>query len=602
MKHRITSTLVTLIISSILLSSLANTNMIYGQGIERCFSETGLCIAGRIREFWEQSDGLRVFGLPISIQKDEMIEGRMIQVQWFERNRLELHPENAPPYDVLLGRLGVDKLVQQGHDWFTFPRSSAQIGCRFFSETGHNLCGDFLTAWRSRGIELDGIAGAVERESLALFGLPLSDLQTETIDGKEFQVQWFERARFELHPENTPPYNVLLGLLGRELMPPSRNTTRSSGVIAFSSRRGIAPWEIYVINPDGSGQKRVTQNQLSSASMHPFWLPSGSQIGFMFSRTDWEIRLTNIDGSRTTAPKLPSLCKGTWSSDRTPITCVRDNDVYVLNADGTEWIKLLHIPSSSVADIALSPDGTHIAFTSFQDDKVDIYVINIDGSDMKRLTYNHSSNWKPSWSPDGSKIAFTARTDRYFNVYVMNADGSEMKSLTPDLRASMNPTWSPDGKQIAFQSDGQIFVMNADGSNQINLTRYPGDNEDPAWSPASVMPLPSPDRQPMSLPDLSRCMDLQEPISARVHPSKCIYKGDIVSIDIFGFQSNESFDFKVTTPDGRTSQSKGIVKDNGELTNILYDTINLSVGIWEVSFDGNISGHHSVIQFRVLES
>ncbi|HMP41909.1 MAG TPA: hypothetical protein PKA05_16130, partial [Roseiflexaceae bacterium] len=189
------------------------------QTAERCFPETGFCISGRIREFWEQNGGLPVFGFPIGPQQVQTIEGKSLEVQQFERNRLELHPENARPFDVLLGRLGADRLAQQGRDWQTvFPESDAQAGCRFFSETGHNVCGNILTAWRASGLEIDGRPGKTESESLALFGLPLSDIVTETLsDGKQYQVQWFERARFELHPENQPPYNVLLGLLGNEV-------------------------------------------------------------------------------------------------------------------------------------------------------------------------------------------------------------------------------------------------------------------------------------------------------------------------------------------------------------------------------------------------
>jgi hypothetical protein len=189
------------------------------QSGERCFNETGFCISGRIREFWEQNGGLQVFGFPISPQQVETIEGTQLEVQQFERNRLELHPGNARPFDVLLGRLGADRLAQQGRDWQTaFPKSSPQAGCRFFSETGHNVCGDILNAWRASGLEIDGRRGLSESENLALFGLPLSGVVTETLsDGKQYQVQWFERARFELHPENQPPYNVLLGLLGNEL-------------------------------------------------------------------------------------------------------------------------------------------------------------------------------------------------------------------------------------------------------------------------------------------------------------------------------------------------------------------------------------------------
>src|SRR5512147_1803871 len=90
---------------------------------QRCFPETNQCISGRIRAFWEQNGGLPVFGFPTTPQHEEVVAGKPYQAQWFERNRMELHPENQPPYDVLLGRLGVDRLQQQGRDWFTFPKA-----------------------------------------------------------------------------------------------------------------------------------------------------------------------------------------------------------------------------------------------------------------------------------------------------------------------------------------------------------------------------------------------------------------------------------------------------------------------------------------------
>ncbi|MFM2310406.1 MAG: hypothetical protein RLY87_2528 [Chloroflexota bacterium] len=185
---------------------------------QRCFPETNHCIDGRIREYWEQNGGLPVFGFPIGDIEEVTIEGKPIRMQRFERNRLELHPENARPYDVLLGRLGADRLTQQGRDWFTFAKNGDTGGCQMFGETGHAVCGDILKMWKSNGLVLDKQKAVSTAESLALFGLPVSDLQTETLsDGKQYQVQWFERARFELHPENVAPYNVLLGLLGNEV-------------------------------------------------------------------------------------------------------------------------------------------------------------------------------------------------------------------------------------------------------------------------------------------------------------------------------------------------------------------------------------------------
>jgi hypothetical protein len=193
---------------------------VHAQTSERCFPETGFCITGRVREFWEQNGGLPVFGYPKGPQQETLIEGKVFQAQTFERNRLELHSENPRPYDVLLGRLGADRLTQQGRDPFTFPKSAAQPNCRFFPETQHNVCGDILNAWHASGLEFDGRKGKSEAENVALFGLPLSDLQAEAIEGRSYQVQWFERARFELHPENQPPYTVLLGLLGNEVAAP----------------------------------------------------------------------------------------------------------------------------------------------------------------------------------------------------------------------------------------------------------------------------------------------------------------------------------------------------------------------------------------------
>jgi|GEM_PF-980225 hypothetical protein len=185
---------------------------------QRCFPETGQCISGRIREFWEQNGGLPVFGYPTTDQHEELIEGQPFQVQWFERNRLELHPENARPYDVLLGRLGVDRLEQQGRDWFAFPKGSEQSGCRHFAETGHTICGAFLNYFRTHGLDLSQ-PGITEAESLALFGMPISEAAEEVspTDGQTYLTQHFERARMELHPENQPPFNVLLGLLGNEI-------------------------------------------------------------------------------------------------------------------------------------------------------------------------------------------------------------------------------------------------------------------------------------------------------------------------------------------------------------------------------------------------
>jgi hypothetical protein len=161
---------------------------------------------------------LPVFGFPIGPEQSIQVEGRAVQAQWFERNRLELHPQNARPYDVLLGRLGADGLQAQRRDWSAFPKADPATP-HYFGETGQAIAPEFWGYWSSHGLEFDGAPGTSFQESLGLFGLPLSPAQQEVnpTNGQTYLTQHFERARFEYHPENAgTPYVVLLGLLGRE--------------------------------------------------------------------------------------------------------------------------------------------------------------------------------------------------------------------------------------------------------------------------------------------------------------------------------------------------------------------------------------------------
>ncbi|NJP05083.1 MAG: cellulase family glycosylhydrolase [Chloroflexaceae bacterium] len=185
------------------------------QAEPRCFPEAAPvivdCIDGRLRTFWEEQGGLPVFGYPLSPAREQETDNGTITVQLFERARLEVHPENAPPYDVLLGRLGADDLAQRQPS--PPPADQPREGCLFFDQTQQNICSPFLATWRSYGLEL-GDAGISAAESLALFGLPISPAQSATLDdGATYTVQWFERARFEDHGDA----GILLGLLGREL-------------------------------------------------------------------------------------------------------------------------------------------------------------------------------------------------------------------------------------------------------------------------------------------------------------------------------------------------------------------------------------------------
>lgn len=162
------------------------------------FPQTRHNLSGEFLRYWQVQGGLRIFGYPVS---EPFIE-RGYTVQYFERNRFELHPENQPPYNVLLGRLGADSVARR-----LFPKVEPFQSVpdhRYFPETGHSLNFAFLGYWTRNG-------------GLAQFGYPISEELRErsATDGKEYVVQYFERARFEYHPEyRGTDAEVLLGLLG----------------------------------------------------------------------------------------------------------------------------------------------------------------------------------------------------------------------------------------------------------------------------------------------------------------------------------------------------------------------------------------------------
>ncbi len=184
--------------------------------------------------------------------------------------------------------------------------------------------------------------------------------------------------------------------------------------IAFTSERK-GKTRIYMMNADGSNLKRVTQHE--GEDYYPAWSPDGERLAFV----------SNISNR-----------EGTW-------------DIYTMKTDGSDVRRLTHATEERIYNAGpdWSPDGKKIVFDSTRDGNYEIYVMDADGTNLQRLTQHEKVDSRPNWSPDGKKITFNSNRDvsseddilNESEIYVMDADGSNIRRLTYNLNRDGHPCW-----------------------------------------------------------------------------------------------------------------------------------------------------------------
>ncbi len=277
-------------------------------------------------------------------------------------------------------------------------------------------------------------------------------------------------------------------------------------IVYASDRKGS--FDIYSVNPDGSGARNLTRT--SSSELYPALSPDGTEVAYAAKRIRIEdIWVMTIDGGtrRQLTDDDENNSWPAWSPDGRRIAFVSTRnstvgwpqkmylgELFVMDADGTNVEQVTHL-DSEIMHPSWSPDGQRIVFDCEKDHENrrgarDIYTVRVDGSDLVNLSETIISDGYqghgrfPAYSPDGADIVFIA-VNRGTSVCVMSAAGGGFRTLTNDRRQEAHPAWSPDGARIVYaigdRGSFDLYVMNADGTNRRRIVDSRYEETLPDW-------------------------------------------------------------------------------------------------------------------------
>jgi TolB protein len=251
---------------------------------------------------------------------------------------------------------------------------------------------------------------------------------------------------------------------------------------------------IYTSDYDGANQRRTTIT--ASLDIAPVWAPDGNSIAYMSYRTGYpdifvqSIRVlgTPQRPARGGTPEVQNYLPA-WSLDGTKLAFATNRDgnmeIYVVNRDGSNLRRVTNHPSADVTP-TWSPTGNQIAFVSDRTGSPQIYVVNDDGTDLRLITHEQHCD-RPTWSPPPfNKIAYTSQRGGGNQINVYDLKTGETVTITDGIGSNESAAFSPNGRHLAFVSDRlggkeQIFTIDYDGKNLRQITKT-GRNRYPNWS------------------------------------------------------------------------------------------------------------------------
>ena len=287
-----------------------------------------------------------------------------------------------------------------------------------------------------------------------------------------------------LTPTDTPTATVTPTLADTAIPTPTPTNTPAlavAGKIAFSVFDPTREtYDVFIANADGTGREKIKED-----ASQPALSPDGKRIAFR-SWDQWDLGrglvVMNLDGSdRRRVTNAWEDARPDWYPDwdgfvfHSRKEADRSPRLYKVGAGRGAEAEVLRWEGQSLLGDSPSLLGKgQIVYHLCLPEGCSVYVMNLDGSGNRVLVEKiGQGRGAPAGSPDGSRVAFMKRQDGNWDVYVVNADGSNSKRLTNDPAIDGIPTWSPDGRYIAFASDqgGQwaIWVVNPDGGTPQKL-------------------------------------------------------------------------------------------------------------------------------------
>lgn len=257
---------------------------------------------------------------------------------------------------------------------------------------------------------------------------------------------------------------------------------KPAGRLAFQSVRDDNT-DIYLSDADGLHFRRITHSLIPEGE--PTWSPFGDWLAFQSQDQYWQIHVVRPDGSQERRVSSALGWSPSWSPDGASIAFGSTTGIHLIGPEGGDPLTIFH--SGNGGRPSWSPDGSQIVFHSRISQNVDLFVLELGVAEPRRLTEHPGRDFQAAWAPSGDQIAFSSDRDGDLEIFLTGPDGRDLTQLTRNAAQDLMPAWSADGEWLAFVSDRdgnlEIYVMKADGSCKTRVTDNPGEDLFPAWRP-----------------------------------------------------------------------------------------------------------------------